>query len=78
MYLFYKFFKNKKLHIFYISFTVFIILNIFENYIHYSIGRHPDSAIIEFTAPTTLEWFKIIVVMLIFAALQGGFTYWME
>jgi hypothetical protein len=53
-------------------------LNIFENYIHYSIGRHPDSAIIEFTAPTTLEWFKIIVVMLIFAALQGGFTYWME
>ena len=61
MYLFYKHIKDKKIHIFLISFSIFVVLNIIENYVHYNIGRHTD-------------WIKIIIVMAVFAFLQGGFT----
>ena len=50
-----------------------------ENYIHYNIGRHKESDYhIEFSWPTTLEWTKIAVVMVVFATLQGILTILIE
>jgi len=74
MYLFYKHIKDKKIHIFLISFLIFIVLNVIENYVHYNIGRHTNSKNIELSMPTKNDWIKIIVVMIVFAFLQGGFT----
>ena len=75
MYLFYKHIKDKKIHIFVISFSIFIVLNIIENYVHYNIGRHTNSKNIVLSSPTKNDWIKIIIVMIVFAFLQGGFTY---
>ena len=74
MYLFYKHVKDKKIHIFLISFSIFVVLNIIENYVHYNIGRHTDSKNIILSMPTKADWIKIIIVMAVFAFLQGGFT----
>jgi len=79
MYLFYKHIKNKKTHIFIISFLIFIFLNIAENFIHYNIGRHDSfKKLSDITLPNKRDLLKIIVVMIIFAFLQGGLTYLLE
>jgi hypothetical protein len=78
MYLFYKHIKNKKLHIFIISFLIFIFLNITENFIHYNIGRHNEDDIVKLILPSKRDWIKIIIVMVVFAFLQGWFTYLLE
>jgi hypothetical protein len=78
MYLFYKHIKNKKIHIFLISFLIFIGLNLIENVIHFNIGHHPEAVLIKLSSPTPNEWVKIIVVMFVFAFLQGMFTYWLD
>jgi hypothetical protein len=78
MYLFYKHIKNKKLHIFIISFLIFIFLNITENFIHYNIGRHNENDIVKLILPSKRDWIKIIIVMVVFAFLQGWFTYLLE
>lgn len=79
MYLFYKHIKNKKLHIFIVSFAIFIVLNIAENIIHYSIGRdHTNSKLIQLSFPGKSDFIKIIVIMVFFAVLQGWFTYMLE
>ena len=67
--------EKKGLHLVIVSFMVFIILNIIENYIHYNIGRNRDSQYIEFSAPTITDWLKIIIAMICFAILQASFTY---
>ena len=78
-----KYFKPGTLHIFAFSFIVFIVLNVIENVIHYNIGKyHEGHAIngsanvagIHFTNPSQTDWVRIIVIMLIFAVLQGFFT----
>lgn len=82
-----KYFKPGTLHIFAFSFIVFIILNVIENVIHYNIGKyhegnknsnspHDSSNIagIYFTNPSQTDWVRIIVIMFIFAVLQGFFT----
>ena len=75
-----KYFKPGTLHIFAFSFIVFIVLNIIENVIHYNIGKYHDHgggggiAGFHFTNPTETDWVRIIVIMVIFAVLQGGFT----
>jgi len=83
-----KYFKPGTLHIFAFSFIVFIVLNVIENVIHYNIGKyHEGHAInakgsngsanvagIHFTNPSQTDWVRIIVIMLIFAVLQGVFT----
>ena len=81
-----KYFKPGTLHIFAFSFIVFIILNVIENVIHYNIGKfhhHDDGgggnggggvAGYHFTNPSNTDWVRIIVIMLIFAVLQGFFT----
>lgn len=62
-------------NIFMSSFIAFIILNVIENYIHYNIGRnHDDKEFIKLSLPSTKDWIKIIIIMIIFAILQGTFT----
>jgi hypothetical protein len=83
-----KYFKPGTLHIFAFSFIVFIVLNVIENVIHYNIGKYHEGntngnkvangsaniAGIHFTNPSQPDWVRIIVIMLIFAVLQGFFT----
>jgi hypothetical protein len=70
------------------SFLVFIVLNVVENVIHYNIGKFHDRgdggggngggssgvAGYHFTNPSNTDWVRIIVIMLVFAILQGVFT----
>lgn len=85
--IFKKYFKKGTLHIFVFSFLVFIVLNVIENVIHYNIGKFHEGnskssvhkqdtnvAGYHFTNPSTTDWVRIIVIMLIFAVLQGVFT----
>jgi len=67
-------------HIFIISFSVFLVLNLVENLIHYSIGRMKErnSYSIEVKIPSAHDMFKIIIIMLGFAILQGLLTWLFE
>jgi hypothetical protein len=50
-----------------------------ENYIHYNIGKNKESGYqIEFSNPSSLDWTKIALVMLVFALLQGILTITIE
>ena len=80
--IFKKYFKSGTIHIFVFSFLVFIVLNVVENVIHYNIGKFHDHvgsgdnsvAGYHFTNPSNTDWVRIIVIMLVFAILQGVFT----
>jgi len=87
--IFKKYFKSGTLHIFAFSFIVFIVLNIIENVIHYNIGKYHEAntpsvngngngsgsvAGFHFTNPSNNDWVRIVVIMFIFAVLQGFFT----
>ena len=88
--IFKKYFKKETLHIFVFSFLVFIVLNVIENVIHYNIGKYHDAdatasgtdlrptsesvAGFHFTNPSESDWLRIVVIMIIFAVLQGFFT----
>ncbi len=77
--IFKKYFKSGTIHIFVFSFLVFIILNVIENVIHYNIGKFHDRgeggvAGYHFTNPSNIDWVRIIVIMFVFAILQGVFT----
>ena len=76
--LLYKLYKNKAFHLFILSVLIFIFLNMVENYIHYNIGRNRDSEKIVLSMPSHKDWIRIIYIMLIFAFLQGGFTYYLN
>jgi len=65
--------KDKRIHLIFISFCVFIFINLIENLIHYNIGRHHDKNLF-FNFPSYNDWFKIIITMIIFALLQGFLT----
>ncbi len=68
--------SNYKL--FLISSIVFILINSIENIIHFTIGRNVQDknnlSISTFIKPTKYDITKIIIVMIIFAFLQGFFT----
>ncbi len=77
--IFKKYFKPGTIHIFVFSFLVFIVLNVIENVIHYNIGKFHDRgeggvAGYHFTNPSNTDWVRIIVIMFVFAILQGVFT----
>ena len=85
--IFKKYFKPGTLHIFAFSFIVFIVLNLVENIIHYNIGKFHDGkngggdgvngesvAGFHFTIPSEIDWVRIVIIMFIFAVLQGFFT----
>ena len=69
------FIKNKSIHLIFISFCIFIIINLIENLIHYNIGRYHESKSM-ITYPSYTDWIKIIITMIIFALLQGFLTYY--
>jgi hypothetical protein len=60
-------------HIITISFFVYIFVNIFENIIHYNIGRFSNKET-KLELPNKKDFIKIVVVMCIFALLQGLLT----
>jgi hypothetical protein len=56
-----------------ISFFVYIFVNLFENMIHYNIGRFSNKEK-NFELPNKEDFIKIVIVMCIFALLQGLLT----
>ena len=60
--------------IFIISFIVFIFLNIIENMLHFTNGRKENDKIFQFTSLKKRDLIKIVIIMVIFALLQGGIT----
>jgi len=67
--------SNTSFHIIAISFVVYIFVNLFENMIHYNIGRFSNKET-KFEVPTTSDFIKIVLVMCIFALLQGLLTFY--
>lgn len=57
--------------IFYISVFVFVVINLIENLIHYTIGRERQ---INISIPTRDDMIRIVIIMMIFALLQGTLT----
>ena len=49
-------------------------MNLFENMIHYNIGRFSNKEINKVELPSNKEFLKIVVVMCVFALLQGLLT----
>jgi hypothetical protein len=60
-------------HIIAISFFVYIFVNLFENIIHYNIGRFSNKET-KIELPSKKDFIKIVVVTCIFALLQGLLT----
>jgi len=69
--------SGPNMHLIAVSFFVYLVVNLFENLIHYNIGRFSDKDI-KFEMPTHKDWVKIIGVMCAFALLQGVLTYWFQ
>ena len=67
--------KNKGLKLIFISFFIFLFLNLIENYFHYNIGRNRDDSFIKLSIPSQNDFIKIIIIMFIFGILQGLLTY---
>lgn len=66
-------------HLIIISAGVFLVLNIFENIIHFSIGRNikeRGNTNIGLEIPEYYDIIKIMVIMFVFAFLQAIFTYY--
>ena len=68
--------KTSSTRIVIVSFFVYLFVNLFENLIHYNIGKFSDREmeVSKDLMPTKNDWTKIIVVMLIFAGIQGLLT----
>ena len=69
--------SGPNIHLIAVSFFVYLLVNLFENLIHYNIGKFSDKDT-KFEIPTQKDWLKIIIVMCIFALLQGILTYWFQ
>lgn len=67
--------SNASFHIIAISFVVYIFVNLFENMIHYNIGRFSNKET-KIELPSKKDFIKIIIVMCIFALLQGLLTFY--
>ena len=65
--------SGASLHIIAISFFVYIFVNFFENLIHYNIGRFSNKET-KFELPNKKDFIKIVIVMCIFALIQGLLT----
>jgi hypothetical protein len=60
-------------HIIAISFFVYLFVNLFENLIHYNIGRFSNRET-KLELPSQKDFIKIVIVMSLFALLQGLLT----
>lgn len=67
--------SGQNIHLIIVSFCVYLFVNLFENLIHYNIGKFSDRET-KIDIPTQKDCIKIIVVMCVFALLQGILTYW--
>ena len=67
--------SGSNIHLIVVSFCVYIIVNLFENLIHYNIGKFSDRET-KIELPSKKDWLKIIIVMVVFALLQGALTVW--
>ena len=67
--------SGSSIHLIIISFCVYIFVNLFENIIHYNIGKFSNRET-KIEMPSKKDWLKIIVVMCVFALLQGVLTVW--
>ena len=65
------------IHIILVSSIVYIFVNLFENLIHYNIGKFSNGKL-HFEFPSKSDWPKIIIVMCFFALLQGVLTYFID
>lgn len=61
-------------HILVVSMIVFIVLNLIENYFHYTIGYNVREENFRLPIPSSDDWSKIIFLMILFGYLQGWFT----
>ena len=66
--------SKSSMHLITVSFLVYLFVNLFENIIHYNIGKFTDRET-KIDIPTRKDWVKIIVVMCTFALIQGLLTY---
>ena len=66
-------FSGASFHIIAISFFVYIFVNFFENMIHYNIGRFSNKET-KLELPSKKDLIKIVIVMCLFALLQGLLT----
>ena len=57
------------------SFIVYIFVNMFENIIHYNIGKTNVNQDALLVFPDTPDLLKIVFVMVVFAGLQGALTF---
>jgi hypothetical protein len=62
-------------HIIAISFFVYLFVNFFENLIHYNIGRFSNKET-KLALPSKKDLIKILIIMCVFALLQGLLTYY--
>ena len=60
-------------HIIAVSFFVYLFVNFFENLIHYNIGKFSNQET-KLELPSQKDFVKIVVVMCVFALLQGVLT----
>lgn len=60
-------------HIIVISFFVYLFVNLFENMIHYNIGRFSNHET-KLDLPSKKDFIKIAIVMCVFALIQGLMT----
>ena len=65
--------SDANFHIIAISFAVYLFVNVFENIIHYNIGRFSNKET-KLELPSTNDFIKIVIVMCVFALLQGMLT----
>ena len=65
--------SGASLHIIAISFVVYLFVNFFENLIHYNIGKFSNKET-KLELPTKKDLIKIVIVMCVFALLQGLLT----
>ena len=68
-------FISGKYHIIIISFVVYLFVNLVENLIHYNIGKFSNKET-KLDVPSKKDWIKILLVMCIFALIQGLLTYY--
>ena len=58
-----------------ISFIVYLFVNFFENLFHYNIGRSSNKET-KLELPSKTDFIKIVVVMCVFALIQGLLTFY--
>jgi hypothetical protein len=65
--------KDSSTRIITVSFFVYLFVNLFENLIHYNIGKFSNEDT-HFVVPSEKDWFKIVAVMITFALIQALLT----